>query len=184
MVQVLWLQLSDAEGPSDLQEVAFFVLVPDGDGDKLGSFDIVTLWDVIEHLEEPGLSLKKIRRLLRKHGLLVIKTPNVGKLLFGFARWARHFSETRGLFHTPSHLFFFNPQGLSALLEREGFRVLKVRLVDEIKGIRRSRSARKAMGMKAFLFFGRILGFRESFVLFARKEGQEKDRENFSGGNG
>ena len=40
-------------------------------------FDVVTFWDVIEHLEEPIPHLEAAHRLLKDDGLLVIETQNV-----------------------------------------------------------------------------------------------------------
>ncbi|MHC4870508.1 MAG: class I SAM-dependent methyltransferase [Planctomycetota bacterium] len=39
-------------------------------------FDLITLFDVIEHYENPSFELKQIRRLLSDNGLLYIQTPN------------------------------------------------------------------------------------------------------------
>ncbi|GEM_PF-1410206 len=44
-------------------------------------FDLVTLWDVIEHLEAPGETLARVRGLLASDGVLFVQTPN--------ARWIR-----------------------------------------------------------------------------------------------
>ena len=41
------------------------------------TFDVITLWDLIEHLRNPLKSLKQINRVMKPGGLLVIWTPNV-----------------------------------------------------------------------------------------------------------
>ncbi len=64
-----------------------------------GAFDVVTMWDVLEHLPRPRESLGRLRRVLRSDGVLVIGLPNRDSLdakLFG-QYWAgldvpRHFS--------------------------------------------------------------------------------------------
>lgn len=48
------------------------------------SFDIVTMFSVIEHVKDPSNILTEIRRILSKDGLLVIITPNVYTTKFHF----------------------------------------------------------------------------------------------------
>lgn len=52
-----------------------------------GSFDIVTVWDVIEHFEDPALSLSKISRWLRKDGMIVVSTHNIRSLFARLLTW-------------------------------------------------------------------------------------------------
>ena len=42
-----------------------------------GSFDLITMWDVVEHVPEPRDLLEQARELLKPGGLLVIETQNV-----------------------------------------------------------------------------------------------------------
>jgi len=83
-----------------------------------GSFDVVTLWDVIEHLPDPSRALQKICRLLKSDGLLCIETPNAGSVyrkILG-KKWIS-FSE-------PSHIFAFDRKTLAALLRKAGYEVV------------------------------------------------------------
>ncbi len=82
------------------------------------SFDVVCLWDTIEHLARPDLFLQKIRRLLRPEGRLFLTTGDVSSLnarLRG-AGWRQ--------IHPPSHLHYFSRRSMSVILAREGFSVL------------------------------------------------------------
>jgi SAM-dependent methyltransferase len=47
---------------------------------RTNSFDIVTAFDVVEHLEEPDLLFREIRRVLSQDGLLIFSTPNPDSL--------------------------------------------------------------------------------------------------------
>lgn len=83
-------------------------------------FDVVTLWDVLEHLHDPAGSLKEIRRILKPGGVLVFRVPNGGSLdarLFG-PYWA-------GL-EPPRHLFVFDQKTLTAFLSNAGFTVKRM----------------------------------------------------------
>ena len=79
------------------------------------SFDLITLWHVLEHTRDPAEYLRRIRRLLKPGGHLFIEVPNAGCLT---ARWARgawlHFD-------LPRHLAHFTSDHLGTLLGETGF---------------------------------------------------------------
>ncbi len=82
------------------------------------SFDMVTLWDVIEHLPEPQAVLDRIRELLKPGGRLLLETQNVA------SRWARLLGRRWHHYKHDEHLYHFDPQTIRRLLEERGFRVL------------------------------------------------------------
>ncbi len=41
-------------------------------------FDVVTLWQVLEHVPYPLMMLREVHRILKPSGLLVVSTPNIG----------------------------------------------------------------------------------------------------------
>lgn len=84
-----------------------------------GTFDVVTMSHVLEHVHDPRTTLTKAYTLLKNGGTLWLDTPNidsVGHRLFG-AHW-------RGL-EPPRHLVLFNPRSLRWLLSQAGFEVSK-----------------------------------------------------------
>jgi len=82
-------------------------------------FDVVTLWDVLEHLHNPLATLQEIRRILTHGGLVVIRVPNG-------ASWdARIFRQYWAGLDAPRHLYVFSPDTLSLLLQKAGFELLK-----------------------------------------------------------
>lgn len=84
------------------------------------TYDAVVLWHVAEHLHAPRQTVRGIARLLRAGGVLLIAVPNFGspEARVGRAGW----------FHldVPRHLVHFTPSTLTAILEAEGFRPVKV----------------------------------------------------------
>ncbi|MGE5279431.1 MAG: class I SAM-dependent methyltransferase [Deltaproteobacteria bacterium] len=83
------------------------------------SYDIVTLWHVLEHLPRPDAALARVRGLLKAGGLLALSVPNTAGL--GFRWGATHW------FHldAPRHLTWFNARSLRILLKRQDFTVVK-----------------------------------------------------------
>ena len=81
-------------------------------------FDVITMWDVIEHFVNPEEYIAKAGKLLKEGGILAIQTMDTNTLNFKFAKnkWA---------FFCGQHLFCFNKKLLLRLVERNGFRLIK-----------------------------------------------------------
>jgi SAM-dependent methyltransferase len=85
-----------------------------------GSFDIVSLWDVIEHLPEPHEVLKTLGECLKPGGLLIVNYPAVDSLA------ARLLGE-RWPFYLSVHISYYNRTTIQKQLERASFEVLRSR---------------------------------------------------------
>jgi len=92
------------------------------------SVDVVAMWDTIEHLPRPDLTIGKVGRVLKPGGFLFLTTGDIGSLI------ARVKREKWRLFHPPTHLHYFSRSTIARLLETAGLRVVKTRYV----GVRRS----------------------------------------------
>lgn len=82
-----------------------------------GSFAVVTMGDVIEHLPDPGAALDRVARLLAPGGVVWMATPDAGSRLariLGPRWWSV----------IPTHLHLFTRRGMRLLLESHGFEVL------------------------------------------------------------
>jgi len=87
------------------------------------SYDVISMFDVIEHLIDPISDLQKLRQHIEDDGILIIQTMDcdslasrlLGKKLEDFRR-------------TREHLFFFNRSSLRKILEHCGWKILEVRL--------------------------------------------------------
>jgi SAM-dependent methyltransferase len=80
-----------------------------------GAFDVVTLWHVLEHLDDPGAALEKVKTLLPPGGTVLVGVPNLDSVQARIAddRWF-HLDLDR-------HRVHFTARGLDALLRRHGF---------------------------------------------------------------
>lgn len=85
------------------------------------SFDVITLWDVLEHLPDPHRAVSELARCLRPGGRLALTTGDVGSLA------ARLSGRRWHLYTLPEHLFFFSRESLRRLLEAHGLRVERMR---------------------------------------------------------
>ncbi|MFH1454656.1 MAG: class I SAM-dependent methyltransferase [Armatimonadota bacterium] len=83
-----------------------------------GSFDIITLWHVLEHSPDPGYLLKKVSFYLKKNGILAIEIPNVGSFMAKIA------SKNWELLSPAEHLYYFTFETLKQLLKQSGFFVI------------------------------------------------------------
>lgn len=83
-------------------------------------FNVVTMFDIIEHLQNPREVLKKINYSMSDNGLLVVQTGNAS------SRWARLMGRNWHFFAPPQHFFFFTEENLKNLLRQTGFEVIKI----------------------------------------------------------
>lgn len=93
-----------------------------------GSFDVVFMGDVLEHLPDPTTVLREIRRVLDVNGLLVMGLPSQTNNLFsriGFAVYEMA-GKSATVALPPYHLFEYRPQSLRFLLRRCGFEVTRL----------------------------------------------------------
>ncbi|MBN1687628.1 MAG: aminotransferase class I/II-fold pyridoxal phosphate-dependent enzyme [Candidatus Omnitrophica bacterium] len=84
------------------------------------SFDIITLYNVLEHLHDSRSVLGEIHRILKKDGLLVIEVPNFDSIQSHFfkSHWAA--------FDVPRDLYYFTPTALKKLVDDAGFTVNEI----------------------------------------------------------
>lgn len=85
-----------------------------------GTLDLVTFWDVLEHVPDPIADLGRARSLLRPGGLIALTVPDGSSLLSKVTRGAWFGYRTAG-----EHLQFFTRSSLRLALEASGFRVVE-----------------------------------------------------------
>jgi len=131
-----------------------------------GPYDLITMWDVVEHLKQPFEFLDNARSLLSEDGLLLLKIPGFERSTFyPIQVWGWLILLEPG---APSHIQYFTHRSLQELLERTGF--------DDIDWMpsRDFRSRGEAKGLKSTLGRSYIdmvnwVAGNENLYLTARK---------------
>lgn len=87
--------------------------------DELGTFDVITLFHVLEHLEEPIAYLEKLKKHLNKDGMILIEVPNANDALLSLYN-----SEAFADFtYWHCHVYLYNNETLRMLVKKAGLRV-------------------------------------------------------------
>lgn len=89
-------------------------------------FDLITMFDVIEHLAYPFNALKEAHKILKKHGKLAITTPNLMAIHRMLLRILAKEKSWYG-FLDKTHIYLFTPFYLKTLVKAAGFKVLELK---------------------------------------------------------
>ena len=94
------------------------VLNPDNYQDT--TFDVITSFEVLEHINNPSEEISSIRKILRKGGLFFFTTPNFNSLLRYFLK------ENWNVIAYPEHLSYYTPKTIKRLLKNNSFKKKKL----------------------------------------------------------
>jgi SAM-dependent methyltransferase len=83
------------------------------------TFDIITLWHVLEHIYDIHGTLESVKRLLKKGGKILIAIPNIDSYD------SKLFKEFWAAFDVPRHLFHFNQDSFSRLTKEHGLKIVE-----------------------------------------------------------
>lgn len=84
------------------------------------SFNIITMWDVLEHFADPQTDISIATHLLKPNGIIVINTPNSGSL------YARIMKKRWHLLVPPEHINYFTKKSITLLLVKNGFSIVNI----------------------------------------------------------
>lgn len=85
------------------------------------SFDVITLWHVLEHVHRLHDVVQALVRALKPDGLLLIAVPNYSALD------AAHYGEHWAAWDVPRHLYHFSPDAMQRLLSKHGLSMVQQR---------------------------------------------------------
>ena len=87
---------------------------------KAQSFDIITLWHVLEHLPKLNEHISILKSLLKSNGVLIIAAPNYKSYD------AKYYKEFWAAYDVPRHLWHFSQSSISKLVVKENMKVFKI----------------------------------------------------------
>jgi 2-polyprenyl-3-methyl-5-hydroxy-6-metoxy-1,4-benzoquinol methylase len=133
-------------------------------------FDIVTMLDVLEHLNEPNEAIKIVSSLLIPAGTLVIKIPNIKSLR------ARIEGKKWRQIKPPEHLQYFSKTSIEYLLMKHNLKIIMISAIGGI-GINLGNNASKKLS-KNLLYraiklpivkLAKTIGWLDQLEIYARK---------------
>lgn len=136
-----------------------------------GHFDIVTLFEIVEHLSDPSALIAECRRVLKVGGILVINTPNA-------ASWTAKYMGQRwegfSLTGLGGHASFFTPQSMHYFANTASLKVAKI----ETRNVRFYESGQchpvifrtAKIAAQLLAFPARMFGKGHDLLIFMRKE--------------
>ncbi len=86
---------------------------------KLGTYDVITMWHVLEHVPNLTEYVSNLKRLLKPNGTLIIAVPNF-KSFDAF-----HYKEYWAGYDVPRHLWHFSKTAIQKLFQQENMKVVK-----------------------------------------------------------
>ncbi len=99
----------------ELEDISQFYQLP------LLTYDVITLWHVLEHVHELQEYVARLRLLLKENGKLFIAVPNYT------SKDAALYGDNWAAYDVPRHLYHFSPLSIQKLMEKHGLRILTYR---------------------------------------------------------
>ena len=84
------------------------------------SFDIITMWHVLEHVPDLEKQIQELKRLLKPNGTLIVAVPNFKSFD------ANHYKEFWAAYDVPIHFWHFSKTAIKLLFEKQNMKLEKV----------------------------------------------------------
>jgi 2-polyprenyl-3-methyl-5-hydroxy-6-metoxy-1,4-benzoquinol methylase len=84
------------------------------------SFDVITMWHVIEHVPNLEIQIKELKRLVKPNGTIIIAVPNYKSYD------ANYYGKFWAAFDVPIHFWHFSKKAIQLLFEKENLKLEKV----------------------------------------------------------
>ena len=127
-------------------------------------FDVVTLWHVLEHVDDPLDSLKETHRVLKRNGVLIVAVPNLYRRVYNMAYMLTRFKRPRvfSQYDREIHIFHFSKSTLKRILEEAGFKDISIGI-----DLGRALTSQRILDMCAAAIYG-LFGVNWGMALEAR----------------
>jgi 2-polyprenyl-3-methyl-5-hydroxy-6-metoxy-1,4-benzoquinol methylase len=84
------------------------------------SFDVITMWHVLEHVPNLEYQIKELKRLLKPEGTIIIAVPNFKSFD------ANYYNEFWAAYDVPRHLWHFSKKAIEILFQKENLKLVKI----------------------------------------------------------
>ena len=84
------------------------------------SFDVITMWHVLEHVPDLEFQIKELKRLIKPNGTIVIAVPNFKSFD------ANYYGKFWAAFDVPRHLWHFSKTSIEKLFAVENLKLVKI----------------------------------------------------------
>jgi 2-polyprenyl-3-methyl-5-hydroxy-6-metoxy-1,4-benzoquinol methylase len=88
---------------------------------KKSSFEVITMWHVLEHVPDLNLRIEQLKSLIKENGVLIIAVPNID------SKDAKTYGKFWAALDVPRHLYHFNQSTIKKLFEKFGFDLKETR---------------------------------------------------------
>lgn len=85
------------------------------------SFDVITMWHVLEHVPDVENQIKTLKRILKPNGTIIIAVPNYKSFD------AKHYKSYWAAYDVPRHLWHFSKTSIQKLMIKENLQLKKVK---------------------------------------------------------
>ena len=85
------------------------------------SYDLVTMFHLLEHITNPVLFLKRLKEFIKTDGYLVLELPNVDNLMMNASPQFNDF------FYFRDHVAYYTPKLLKRVLEEAGYEIIQLK---------------------------------------------------------
>jgi len=84
------------------------------------SFDVITMWHVLEHVHQLHSYIEQLKKLLKPNGKIIIAVPNY------LSSDAQYYQQFWAAYDVPRHLYHFSPKAMNTLLAQHQLKVTKL----------------------------------------------------------
>jgi 2-polyprenyl-3-methyl-5-hydroxy-6-metoxy-1,4-benzoquinol methylase len=84
------------------------------------TFDVITMWHVLEHVPDLDFQIKELKRLLKPSGSLIVAVPNFKSFD------AQYYGEFWAAYDVPIHFWHFSKKAIQSLFQKENILLEKI----------------------------------------------------------
>lgn len=127
------------------------------------SFDVITLWHVLEHIENLEEVLLQFKHILKPNGVLIVAVPN------SESYDADYYKEEWAAYDVPRHLWHFSSKTIELLTQKMGFKLISKRGMP-LDAFYISMMSEKNKGNKFAFISGMMVGLRAFVASFTNTD--------------